>query len=111
MKEEDAGSYECRPSNVIGQGTSSRSKVTVLKGVHHHHHPSSSSSVVPIESSKLLGTRPANGNNIKDRIEKKKGRNATLDVLTSVILPSALLKRDKKGHRQKKEQNKLEMDR
>ncbi|XP_059352495.1 uncharacterized protein LOC130700553 isoform X2 [Daphnia carinata] len=31
VKEEDAGLYECRPNNVIGSGTASRSKVTVVK--------------------------------------------------------------------------------
>ena len=31
MKEEDAGMYECRPSNVVANGVASRSKVTVVR--------------------------------------------------------------------------------
>ncbi|KAK4012953.1 hypothetical protein OUZ56_025201 [Daphnia magna] len=54
VKEEDAGLYECRPNNVIGSGTASRSKVTVVKVT-----ASPSSDL----TSKLTGTnlRPANG--------------------------------------------------
>ena len=31
VKEEDAGSYECRPSNVLGTGSSAKSRVTVVR--------------------------------------------------------------------------------
>ncbi|XP_046453807.1 uncharacterized protein LOC124201689 isoform X2 [Daphnia pulex] len=63
VKEEDAGLYECRPSNVIGTGTASRSKVTVVKVTAGPSSSSSSSSLSdPSSSSKLSGSlRPSNG--------------------------------------------------
>ena len=31
LKEEDAGIYECRPSSIMGQGSSTKARVTVTK--------------------------------------------------------------------------------
>nr|CAH0108387.1 unnamed protein product [Daphnia galeata] len=65
VKEEDAGLYECRPTNVIGTGTASRSKVTVVKVTAVPSSSSSSSlsdsSSSPPSSKLSASLRPVNG--------------------------------------------------